>query len=62
MLMALLIELRDLPQMFRKEGPAPMYIALTAGTYCIPADANDVSFWGMDREVELTLDHPGDTD
>lgn len=27
MLMALLIELRDLPQMFRKEGPAPMYIA-----------------------------------
>lgn len=62
MLLALLIELRDLPQMFRKEGTAPMYIALTAGTYWIPADANDVSFWGMDREVELTLDHPGDTD
>ena len=62
MLLALLIELRDLPQMFRKEGTAPMYIALTAGTYWIPADANDVSFWGMNREVELTLDHPGDTD
>lgn len=62
MLLALLIELRDLPQLFRKEGASLMYIALTAGTYWIPDDASDVSFWGMDREVKLNLDNPEDTD
>lgn len=62
MLMALLIELRDLPQMFRREGTPHADIALAAGTYWIPADVNDVSFWGMDSEVMLELDKPEDTD
>lgn len=44
MLLALLIELRDLPQMFRREESPHVDIALADGTYWIPADAADVSF------------------
>lgn len=62
MLTALLVELRELPQMFRKEETSPVDIALLAGTYWIPANVKDVGFWGMDREVKVELDHPEDTD
>lgn len=43
MLLALLIELRDLPQMFRREESPHVDLALAAGTYWIPADADDVA-------------------
>lgn len=62
MLLALLIELRDLPQMFRRAESPHVDIALVAGTYWIPADAADVSFWGMNSEVVLELEAPEETD
>lgn len=58
MLLALLIKLRDLPQIVcGKENPH-VDIALAAGTYWIPAETRDVDFWGMDEQVVLDLDHP----
>lgn len=62
MLMAFLIELRDLPQITRNQENPHVDIALAAGTYWIPAEARDVDFWGMDEKVALDLDNPGKTD
>ena len=58
MLVALLVQIRDLPQIFRNEDNPCEDIALTADTYWIPADVENVEFWGMDRAVKVELDNP----
>lgn len=61
LLIALLIELRELPQAFREENQSTTEIALIANTYWIPSDVENVEFWGMDDEVELELENPDET-
>lgn len=62
MLTALLVQLRELPRIFYGEERTCINIALSADTYWIPANVENVCFWGMGKEVKLALDNPGDTD
>lgn len=58
MLVALLVQIRDLPQIFRDKDNPCEDIALTADTYWIPADVKNVEFWGMDGAVKVDFDNP----
>lgn len=53
MLLALLIQLRDMPERFSPEN-GRIAVALAAGTYTLPDDLEHVELWGMDPRVEVT--------
>lgn len=55
MLLALCIQLRDMPERFSLEN-GKIDVALTRGTYTLPAYIRNMDFWGMEPQVTLTWD------
>ena len=55
MLLALFIQLRDMPEHFSPETGRTA-VALTAGTYTLPDFIEHVELWGMDPQVDVTWD------
>ncbi|MGM9517494.1 MAG: zinc-ribbon domain-containing protein [Acidaminococcus sp.] len=57
MLLALCIQLRDMPERFSLEN-GKLDVALTRGTYTLPAYVRNMDFWGMEPQVTLTWEQP----
>lgn len=59
MLLALCIQLRDMPERFSLEN-GKLDVALTRGTYTLPEYSRNMDLWGMEPQVTLTWD-PSET-